>query len=83
MLQYFRPSLSYHLLLRSLFCLVLSGRLRQVLLYITLQIGKSTILLNNAGSELSICVILNLQLKNQLFSNCVSSNAQSKSLLIM
>ena len=32
-LQYFRPSLSYHLLLRSLFCLFLSGRLRRVLLY--------------------------------------------------
>ena len=32
-LQSFRPSLSYHLLLRSLFCLFLSGRLRQVLLY--------------------------------------------------
>ena len=34
-LQYFRPSLSYHLSLRSLFCLFLSGRLRQVLLYPT------------------------------------------------
>ena len=32
-LQYFRPSLSYHLSLRSLFCLFLSGHLRQVLLY--------------------------------------------------
>ena len=32
-LQYFRPSLIYHLPLRSLFCLFLSGRLRQVLLY--------------------------------------------------
>ena len=32
-LQYFRPSLSYHLPLRALFCLFLSGRLRQVLLY--------------------------------------------------
>ena len=32
-LQYFRPSLSYHLSLRSSFCLLLSGRLRQVLLY--------------------------------------------------
>ena len=32
-LQYFRPSLSYRLSLRSLFCLYLSGRLRQVLLY--------------------------------------------------
>ena len=29
-LQYFRPSLSYHLTLRSLCCLFLSGRLRQV-----------------------------------------------------
>ena len=34
-LQYFRPSLSYHLSLRPLICLVLSGRLRQVLLYIS------------------------------------------------
>ena len=33
-LQYFRPSLSYHLSLRYLFCLFLSGRLRQGLLYI-------------------------------------------------
>ena len=32
-LQYFRPSLSYHLSLRPLFCLFLSSRLRQVLLY--------------------------------------------------
>ena len=29
---YLRPSLSYHLLLRSLFCLFLSGRFIQVLL---------------------------------------------------
>ena len=32
-LQYFRTALSYHLSLRSLFCLFLSGLLRQVLLY--------------------------------------------------
>ena len=32
-LQYFRPSLSYHLSLRRLFCLFLNGHLRQVLLY--------------------------------------------------
>ena len=31
-LEYFRPLLSYHLSLRLLFCLFLSGRLRQVLL---------------------------------------------------
>ena len=34
MLQYFRPPLSYHFLLRPWFCLFLSGRLRQVLLYV-------------------------------------------------
>ena len=33
-LQYFRPSLSYHLSLRSLFCLFLSGRFTQVLLFV-------------------------------------------------
>ena len=33
-LQYFRPSLSYHLSLRSSLCLFLSGHLRQVLLFI-------------------------------------------------
>ena len=32
-LQYFRPSLSYHLSLQSLFCLFFSGRFTQVLLY--------------------------------------------------
>ena len=32
-LQYFRPSLSYHMSLISLFCLFLSDRLRQILLY--------------------------------------------------
>ena len=31
-LQYFRPSLSYHLPLRPLFCIFLSGCLKQVLL---------------------------------------------------
>ena len=33
-LQYFRPSLSYHLSLRPLFCLFLSGCFKQVLLYL-------------------------------------------------
>ena len=36
-LQCFRPSLSYHFPLRPLFCLFLSGSLRQVLLYIDAQ----------------------------------------------
>ena len=34
-LQYFRPSLSYHLSLKPLFCIFLSDRLSQVLLYIS------------------------------------------------
>ena len=36
-LQFFRPSLIYHFPLRPLFCLLLSGHLRQVLLYIYSQ----------------------------------------------
>ena len=39
-LQYFRPSLSHHLPVRSLFCLFLCGRLRQVLLYVKDGITK-------------------------------------------
>ena len=37
-LQYFQPSLSYHL--SSLYCLFLSDRLRQVLLYLNLLQAK-------------------------------------------
>ena len=37
-LQYIRPSLSYQLLLRSLFCLFLSSRFTQILLYIIAKI---------------------------------------------
>ena len=43
-LQYFLPPLSYHMSLRSLFCLFVSGRLRQVLLYMKTQ---NTILYQN------------------------------------
>ena len=39
-LQYFQPSLSYHLSLRPLFCLFLSGGLRQVLLYMDHTVRK-------------------------------------------
>ena len=42
-LQYVRPSLSYHLPLRPLFCIFLSGRLRQVLLYSYFIIPKKII----------------------------------------
>ena len=38
----FRPSLSYHLSLRSLFCLFLSGCFTQVLLYLQLECCMST-----------------------------------------
>ena len=44
-LQYFCPSLSYNVSLRSLFCLFLSGCLRQVLLYYTFQ------RVNNKGTD--------------------------------
>ena len=39
-LQYFRPSLRYHLSLKPLFCLFLSGSLslRQVLLYVDVRL---------------------------------------------
>ena len=39
-LQYVRHSLSYHLSLRPLFCLFLSGRLRQVLLFETMLLDQ-------------------------------------------
>ena len=39
MLQYFRPSLSYHLSLGSLFCLFLSGCFTQVLLYMLIVLN--------------------------------------------
>ena len=49
-LQYFRPSLNYHLSLRPLLCLFFSGRLRQVLLYVFhLTSGK-------ADMECHICL---------------------------
>ena len=38
-LQYFQPSLSYHLPVRPLFCLFLNGHLRQVLLYLLTRIS--------------------------------------------
>ena len=40
-LQYFRSSLSYHLSLRSLFCLFLSGCFTQILLYMNFRISTS------------------------------------------
>ena len=51
-LQYFRPSLSYHFPLRHLFCLFLSGRLRQVFLYIEVCFGKGSLIKQNKKKEL-------------------------------
>ena len=51
-LQYFRPSLSYHLSLRSLFCLFLSGRLRQVLLYNVNQLADGLLFMVCSGTFL-------------------------------
>ena len=47
-LQYFRPSLSYYLSLRSLFCLFWNGRLRQVLLYAVFDLTKAQTLIGTA-----------------------------------
>ena len=41
-LQYFQPKISYHLSIRPLFCLFLSGRLRQVLLYLIIMFTGPT-----------------------------------------
>ena len=49
-LQYFGPSLSYHLSLRSLFCLFLSGHFTQVLLYANLY------LMLDSGSPMVSCI---------------------------
>ena len=46
-LQYFRPSSSYHLPLIPLFCLFLSGRLRHVLLYNALELYTASLLVDS------------------------------------
>ena len=43
-LQYFRPSLSYHFPIRPLFCLFGSGPLRQVLLFALFSIFEANFL---------------------------------------
>ena len=57
-LQHFRPSLSYHLSLRSLFCLFLSGRFRQVLLYKKLVIGVITVMV-----VISVKIVITVNMK--------------------
>ena len=56
-LQYFQPALSYHLSFRALFCLVLSGCLRKVLLYFFLiwhHYYTKSQLVNAAASQCQI-----------------------------
>ena len=54
-LQYFRPSLTYHLSLSLSFCLFLNGRFTQVLLYL-----KITMILTTALNE-----VLEMAIKNE------------------
>ena len=64
-LQYLQASLSYHLPLRSMFCLILSARFKQVLLYTKIHVitrdFNSTIVCSNLPRHLMRC-------NNQLFS---------------
>ena len=59
-LQYFRPSLSYDLSLRPLFCLFLSSRLRQVLLYLV-SIKRSTSVLSGEFEPCSSLSMMNFK----------------------
>ena len=52
--QYFRPSLSYHLSLRPLFFLFLSGRVTQVLLYIQAVNARGRLCIYAGESEYSL-----------------------------
>ena len=61
-LQYFQPSLSYCFPLRPLFCLFLSGRLRQVLLYKFQQSPKLELTVDEAN-HLTILVKKDLLFK--------------------
>ena len=56
-LQYFRPSLSYHLSLRSVFCLVLSDRLIQVLRHVCVRkaMNRISLIICPVWSESSLC----------------------------
>ena len=52
-LQYFRPSLSYHLSLIPLFCLFSSGRFTQVLLHVLLHSFISPLQIGYEAEELA------------------------------
>ena len=76
-LQYFRPSLSYHFPLRSWFCLFLSGCLRQVLLYpsyyILLWDKEIPPEDQNNSSETRLCQEVNFHLTNEYVLICAQA----------
>ena len=65
-LQYFGPSLSYHLSLRSFFFLFLSGHLRQVLLYIHQKTISALLLLGPHCKKAWICCMLKRKTQTSL-----------------
>ena len=67
-LQYFRPSLSYHLSLRPLFCLFLSGRFKQVSIYCTinLPLPKQLFIIAVVSSKLKCCSCYDVSSNNVL-----------------
>ena len=70
-LQYFQPSLSYHLLLRSLFCLFKIGHFTQVLLYMYKQIkGTAYIVKYNILLLLYIIIYFHVYLPVDESNNC-------------
>ena len=79
-LQYFRPSLSYHLSLRSLFCLFLSCRFTQVLLYLDTAL---TLYIPTDRPELFACLVIVVVsadfFQNYFFSRFSSRNTNKVS----
>ena len=75
-LQYFRPSLSYHLPLRSLFCLFLNGRFTQVLLYClsyVLGAQKNRLIEKVLLSTRNICLGLEIHVRKITFNYALLS----------
>ena len=64
-LQYFRPALSHNLSLRSLFCLYLSDRFRQVILYVL-----------KFRTLFSFCSHINSWLSGLESANCLSEESR-------
>ena len=81
MLKYFRPSLSYYLSLRPLFCLFLSGGLRQVLLYVlilnqwdSISVTGPSVSLQNQSRNLDLSLKVNLDFSFlKLGDNCIQN----------